>query len=37
MDPPLSEEESMQSVDDGVQEGEGFFADANEGYPEGFV
>lgn len=37
MDPPLSEEESMQSADDGEQEGEGFFADANEGYPEDFV
>jgi len=37
MDPPLSEEESMQSADDGEQEGEGFFADANEGYPKDFV
>ena len=37
MDPPLSEEESMQSTADDGQEGGSFFADANDGYPEGFV
>ena len=36
MDPPLSEDESLQTVED-TQEDDKFFADANDGYPEGFV
>ncbi len=37
MDPPLAEDEVAVGVDDSEQEGNGFFADANEGFPEGFV
>lgn len=40
MDPPLSEDESAMGVDGadgGDSEGDNFFADANEGYPDGFV
>lgn len=36
MDPPLSEDESLQTVEE-MQEDENFFADANDGYPEDFV
>ena len=37
MDPPLAEDEVAVGVDDGEQESNGFFADANDGFPEGFV